>query len=322
MEKKLLIIDDNREIVDIISLVLSDLFDIVQSAHTVDEAVTLLTKNCYTFILLDINLEGRNGAEIITFLNSVPENPNNAAPFIVISGVITPQFIIRHQDQFAGILMKPFLHTDLRNKVEEVLANKIKKLNPLPAKLEILPSEEVSYLKCESPFQIIQLEHRVNKIIQNTGLKKLFTQLYNDFEKQEMLNRISMLINISMAIGIEKEWNSDKTLEKFVYAAFLHETKLADESSSEENALTRTIKTIQNIPIDVALIIKQFNEHENDNSLQNMAQLSIVFIIAHDLAEYVLSHPKWSTKDYIAKSNNKFEGPLFAEVLNLLSNIA
>ncbi|MBC7538900.1 MAG: hypothetical protein H7281_08765 [Bacteriovorax sp.] len=53
-------------------------------------------------------------------------------------------------------------------------------------------------------------------------MKHLFTQMKIDRNIDNyIITHINMLINISTAICMQIEWNTDKTLEKFVYAAYL-----------------------------------------------------------------------------------------------------
>ena len=141
----------------------------------------ILNKNTYDLIFLDINLENRNGAEIVKFLIQEPNNPNKNAPFVIISGIITPQFVDRYQKRFAGILMKPFDHSDIRKTTEEILG-----LRPVavPRALDVASPDEIPYLKCALPFPLLQLEQRVNKILdqvrKSPKLKLLFAQMKID----------------------------------------------------------------------------------------------------------------------------------------------
>lgn len=338
MEKKLLIIDDNREIVDVVSLVLSDLFTSIDCAYTVEEAEEQLVKNVYSFIVLDINLDGRSGAEVIKFLAEDPSNLNNNAPFIIVSGIITSQFVKRNENRFAGILMKPFHHEDLRQKVEEILRNEklgnemlevLPKISPPIINVKTVGTQEIPYLKCEYPFAIIQLDQRVNKILEkarlNPGLKQLFSQIARTDEKYNP-ERIGILINVSTAICLQLEWSTDKTLEKFVYAAFLYDIVLTNRSDLDNIDTVkrptgvRRIEDVRGIPSDVAMIIRQYHEYKLDDSFQNIAQLSVVFIIAQDLTELILSNPKWNIENFIKNFQDKFKSPKFSQIFLSLSN--
>lgn len=353
MEKRLLIVDDNVEIGEIVSIILSDLFIRVETARTVDEAEKFLSDNVYSLIVLDINLEGRNGAEVLKFLVDSADNPNKTVPFIIISGIITPQFIERNKNKFAGILMKPFEHFELRNAAEAILSGV--KETPVPEEPE---SVEVPYLKCELPFPILQLEQRVNKILdtvkKNAKLKQLFAQMNIDRNQNNyIMTHVSMLINVSTAICIQLEWNTDKTLEKFVYASYLHDMALANrpdlaaintleklESLKDtlppaeykavfEHPLTaaKVLEGILEIPPDVAMIIRQHHEMPKENGyptkcgFQKITPLSVVFIVAHDLVEYILANPKWDIEEYVKKAKSRFKGSHFSKILLSLSDI-
>lgn len=356
MEKRLLIVDDNKEIIEIVTAVLEHLFDKVESATTVESAIELINAHCYAFVVLDINLEGRNGAEVIKYLVESPENPNKSAPFIIISGIVTPQFIERHHSKFAGILMKPFVHDDLLKIATEILNGK----NEVIAKpfYEGASVEEIPYLKCELPFPILQLEVRVNKIMdqvrKNIKMKQLFSKMVIDRSVDNyMLNHIGMLINISTAISSLMEWNTDKTLEKFVYAAYLHDMALSNRSDlaristfetlevlkdklspvdyklvfEHPNIAANSIEDLSEIPADVAMIVRQHHELPKETGFPSrcgftkIPPLSVIFIIAHDLAAYILANPNWKMDEYIKKSRSKFKGAHFTKVLHTLSEI-
>lgn len=355
MEKRLLIIDDNKEVVEVVTEVLSDLFDNIDSANTVEEAEKILRENTYSIIFLDINLENRNGAEVIKFLIQAQDNPNKNVPFVIISGIITPQFVDRYQKRFAGILMKPFDHEDVRNVAEEILGLKNTAVLKAPEEASL---DEIPYLKCELPFSITQLEQRVNKILdqvrKSAKLKQLFTQMNIDRNADNyILSHIGALINISTAICMQMEWNTDKTLEKFVYAAYLHDMALANRPDlarintfealealkdtlppneykivfEHPNIAARSIEGMREIPQDVAMIIRQHHElpketgYPNKAGYQKIAPLSVVFIVAHDLTEYILANPKWNIEEYVNKSRSKFKGSHFSKILQLLSDI-
>jgi response regulator RpfG family c-di-GMP phosphodiesterase len=355
MEKRLLIIDDNKEVVEVVSEVLADLFEVIESANNVEEAERLLTNNEYSLIFLDINLENRNGAEVVKFLIQSSGNPNKNTPFVIISGIITPQFVDRYQKRFAGIIMKPFDHIDLKNTVEEIMG-----IRPVPESrsIEDTPLDEIPYLKCDLPFPMVQLEQRVNKILdqvrKSSKLKHLFSQMNVDRSADNYIfSHIGMLINISTAICMHMEWNTDKTLEKFVYASYLHDMALASRPDlarintlealeaqkdslppseykivfEHPNIAARSIEGIREIPQDVAMIIRQHHELPKETGFpskcgfQKIAPLSVVFIIAHDLTEYIIANPKWNIEEYITKSRSKFKGSHFSKILFLLSDI-
>lgn len=351
MEKILLIVDDSKEVIDVVSTILDDLFDKIIAVTNVPDAQKALSEGIVSLILLDINLEGRNGAEVVKYLVENPENENNKCPVMILSGIINTQFVDRFAGRFAGVLMKPFEHEKLHQMVQDILEGK----TPEPAPVY----EDLPEVKCELPFSIPQLEQRVTKIMdqvkKNNKLKQLFAELKVDRSADNyILSHIGMLINISTGISIKMEWNTEKTLEKFVYAAYLHDMALSDRPDlakikggifevellkdkfsaqdiklvlEHPNIAAKKIDEIPEIPPDVGMMVRQHHELPKENGFpakvghNKITPLATVFIVAHDLTHYILDNPKWTMKDYMAKAKMKFRGAHFAKVLSALNDL-
>lgn len=351
MEKVLLIVDDSKEIVEIVENILGGLFDKVVTAGTVEAAQEILSKFLVSFIVLDINLEGRNGAEVVKYLVDHPENENNGCPVVILSGIITTQFFERYGQRFAGIVRKPFDHDKLFQMTKTISEGGVYvSENPL---------DDIPEIKCELPFPIPQLEQKVNKIMEqvkkNTKLKQLFAEMKIDrTDDNYILSHIGMLINISTGICIKLEWSTEKTLEKFVYAAYLHDMALSDRSDlakiagsyfevellkdklsaydfklviEHPNIAAKKIDELEEIPPDVGVIVRQHHELPKESGyparlgFNKITPLSTVFIVAHDLTDYILNNPNWTIKDYMAKAKMKFKGQHFAKVLSALNDM-
>ncbi len=351
MEKVLLIVDDSKEIIDVVQNVLGDLFDKVLTAGSVGEAQKALAENVVSFIILDINLEGRNGAEVVKFLVDNPDNANNGTPVIILSGIINAQFAERFGGRFAGVVMKPFDHDKLHEMVKVILEGG--QVEPEPI------YDDIPNIECHLPFPVPQLEQKVNKIMdqvkKNTKLKQLFAEMKVDRTGDNyIMTHVGMLINISTGICIKMEWNTEKTLEKFVYAAYLHDMALAerpelakvkgsvfeldlikDKFSPQDfklilehpNMAAKKIDEIGEIPPDVGMIVRQHHELPKENGFpaklayNKITPLATVFIVAHDLTDYIIDNPKWTIKDYMVKAKAKFKGPHFSKVLFALSEL-
>jgi response regulator RpfG family c-di-GMP phosphodiesterase len=354
MKKLLLIVDDNPEIVDVIKLFLSDMYDEVHTASTVDEAQDLLTTHKFTMMTLDINLHGRNGSEIIKFIMDNPENANKKTPIILISGMMTPEFIEKNKSRFAGVLTKPFEMSVLRQIAEDV--NK----GAMPEKktIELRDLNNVPQIKCKMPFTVAQLEEKVEQVLveirKENKLKKLFASMKINRDPESYLAvKVGMLINISTAISMKLEWNTEKTLSKFVYASYLHDIALADRndlaqiSSFEEltkkkatltpsdyklvfehpNIAATTLGDFRDIPMDVLTIVRQHHELPNETgfpskiSHKKIIPMSVVFIVSHDLTTYILANPKWNLADYLIQAKPKFTGAHFVKTLAALETL-
>lgn len=352
MEKYLLIVEDNPDIANLIEEVLNGLFTNVIQAHTVDSAKLMLAQYDFSFIVLDIRLEDRNGAEVLKYLNDRPDNFNVKTPVAIVSGMVNQQFIERNIKKFAGIFAKPFEHDALRGLVQLEL-DKQPEVEEAPVDDTI---DEIPRIKYDLPFPIEQLEEKVEKVLEqvkkNPKLKSLFSQLKINRNKDNyILAHISVLINVSSAISSQMDWGSEKTLEKFVYAAYLHDMVLTnrpdlarikdafhlellkDTLSPEDYKLVldhpvlaaKVIDDMDEIPQDVGIIVRQHHELPKENGFPaklphlKIAPLSSIFIVAHDMTHYILENPKWTVDDYLVKAKLKFRGGHFNKVMSALN---
>lgn len=360
MEKYLLIVEDNPDIANVIEEVLGGLFTNVIQAHTVDSAKLMLAQYDFSFIVLDILLEKRNGAEVLKYLKDKPDNYNVKTPVAIVSGIVTSDFIERNIKKYAGILSKPFDHDILRTLVECELDKQVAN-EELVTKSEVVEDEtldEIPRIKYDLPFPIEQLEEKVEKVLEqvkkNSKLKALFSQLKINRNKDNyVLAHIGVLINVSTAIAVQMEWNSDKTLEKFVYAAYLHDMvlqsrpdlarikdtfhlELIKESLTPEDyklvldhptIAAKVIDDMGEIPQDVGMIVRQHHELPKENGFpaklphMKIVPLASIFIVAHDMTHYILENPKWTVDDYLTKAKVKFRGGHFNKVMSALNSM-
>lgn len=347
MEKLLLIVDDSKEIIEVIENIVGNLFDRVISVSNVDEAKEKICDHKFSLVILDVKVEDRNGAEVIKFLNDHPENQNSLYPIFILSGIINAEFAEKFSDRFAAIMLKPFEHEHFFSKVKDIIEAPF---------FDIEKEIEVS---CELPFPLPELDQKVKKVLEgvkkSTRLKQLFAEIQVDrSDDNYIMSHVGVLINISTAICTKMEWNTDKTLEKFVYAAYLHDMALAsrpdlarvhgsvfeleliqDQLSAADHKLVtehpliaaNKIDDLDEIPPDVGTIVRQHHELPKENgfpsklSHSKITPLATVFIVAHDLTHYILENPKWTVAEYVAKGKVKFKGPHFAKVLSALSEM-
>jgi len=350
MEKSLLIIDDDPQVVEIFCEILQDTFDRIFTSFNVEDAISKLKKNSFSLIILDINLQGKNEAEVICSLRTIPENTNNQTPVIISSASINIQFIERNYSRFAGIIMKPFELVELLKMVESIL-----KFSALESKVTPEINSEIPYLACSLPFPIPQLEFNVNKkleqIRKNPKLNQLFSQLKIDRSEGNLSSvRIGLLINVATGIAGKLEWYTDKTLEKFIYAAYLHDMALASNqefikiSNSEKlkkmkskltemeikqilghpNMAADMIEEYKEISSDVVSIVRQHHECPDGSGFpgkityQKITPLSSVFIVAHDLTEYIMDNTDWTLEKYLQSVKFKFKGVHFNKILSTI----
>ena len=352
MERKLLIVDDNPDISELIEAFVAGLFDKIDSVQTVDQAISILSDNVYDLIFLDINLANRNGAEVVKFLIDSEDNQNFKTPLIINSGIITPQFIDKYSRRFASILMKPFTEEDIREITEKILG--LKKDVPIK-RLEEVALNEIAEMKCELPFTISQLERRVQKRLEQFKKSKAkISDLKIDRNTDNYYSyHTDLLVHISLSLAKLMEWNTDKTFEKFIYASYLHDLALVNKPEfqkisslekleSMKDSITpeeyryvlehpsiaaNSIEHIKTIPSDVDTIIRQHHELPGGDGFprgcayNKIVPLSAVFIVAHDLTEYILDNPKFTMDNYIACAQNKFHSSLFIKIFQKLPRV-
>ena len=84
MEKKVLIIDDNRISREILEVTLRDALIDAVSASNGNEALEILENGSYDLIILDLILPGLDGYSLLTMLKA---NPKTARiPVVILSG--------------------------------------------------------------------------------------------------------------------------------------------------------------------------------------------------------------------------------------------
>jgi twitching motility two-component system response regulator PilH len=86
-EKKILIVDDNADLVHIMSTHLEGHGYSVVSASDAAEAIKVVQKEKPDLIILDVAMPGGNGLNVLKQLNA--SNPKNMIPVIVVTGMET-----------------------------------------------------------------------------------------------------------------------------------------------------------------------------------------------------------------------------------------
>jgi DNA-binding response OmpR family regulator len=120
MTKKVLIIDDDEELCDEMSEVLSGEGYDVSVAFDGLEGKELVEKNPYDILLLDMKLPGLSGREI---LESVKKT-NTKIKILILSGSPTIHKALKEDSTLSkadGLMNKPFEVTTLLNKIEDLI---------------------------------------------------------------------------------------------------------------------------------------------------------------------------------------------------------
>lgn len=120
MKKQILILDDKISIAKIISLYLSDEFDIVYFATPVEGIKWLYEGNVPNLIILDIRMPEMNGDEFLAYIKR--NGLFKDIPVIVLSGEESSATRIRMlEDGADDYILKPFNPMELKIRIRKVL---------------------------------------------------------------------------------------------------------------------------------------------------------------------------------------------------------
>ena len=191
--KKILLVEDNKEIHELIKNVLEKERYIVINAYSGTEALIILEKEKIDLILLDLMLPGINGEEIIKKIKSIP--------IIVISAKVSKQ------DKINSLLIgandyitKPFDMDELLARVKvQLRINNTSKNNDLKYKemtlncmnhTLILNDQKISLTKTEyNIFQELLLEP--NRVVTKSRLIELMSNDTLNFDENSLKVHIS-----------------------------------------------------------------------------------------------------------------------------------
>jgi two-component system alkaline phosphatase synthesis response regulator PhoP len=121
MTKKILIVEDEEDIIELLSAILGDLRDYkVLYARDGEEALRTARVSNPEIILLDIQLPKLNGYKVCKLIKSDPAM--NHIKILMLSGMVQNYDWLKAQEAGAdGYIVKPFTLAALVEKVEELL---------------------------------------------------------------------------------------------------------------------------------------------------------------------------------------------------------
>jgi PAS domain S-box-containing protein len=130
---RLLIVDDEESIREIVEEGLSARGMIVESAGSSEEALSHLAANSYEIILCDFNLPGLNGEQLFEQLRAHAREtkpyPSSAPRFVFMTGdFLDPSMIASFSERGAHVLQKPFHIAELATLLTELLQSQPVKL--------------------------------------------------------------------------------------------------------------------------------------------------------------------------------------------------
>jgi DNA-binding response OmpR family regulator len=114
----ILIIEDEQDLIDMLSEELSRIGFSVLSCSRAADAIRIVRNQKFECILLDMRLEGGTGSQIIFSVRDDKKNLNYGTPVIVVSGQLSVDLVLKIKDSVSGVFVKPFDLASLINKVK------------------------------------------------------------------------------------------------------------------------------------------------------------------------------------------------------------
>ena len=120
----ILVIDDERFILDIFSQFLCGEGYNVQSVQSNDDAIQYLKKKSFDLILIDFHMKGMSFKDFISYIRSLSDTSIATTPIIAITGV--PDSIPDDlRSSIQGVIEKPFSPELLIESIRVLLVDKV-----------------------------------------------------------------------------------------------------------------------------------------------------------------------------------------------------
>ncbi len=121
-DQKVLVVDDNQDVRDLVVHFLSADGFHVYSASNGDEALAILKTNPVNLVLLDVMMPGKSGLEVLTEIRTGSNKAIHDIPVMMITAKSTTEDIdIALATGATSYVIKPFRATTIREKVRHIL---------------------------------------------------------------------------------------------------------------------------------------------------------------------------------------------------------
>jgi len=271
-------------------------------------------------------------------IEEVVENIENDKP---VSLPVSPPTPVVHTDEAVEEVVDD---NELSEKIEEAKEEKINK-----------DIDEVFDFTKEMEKELNEKVAKTLKSVKKVpSLAKLLKKLNvsrkdDDYCKQH----VNLLCKLTTAICHVMDWKQGATIEKLVFVSYLHDITLVDypylakiqskdELENSERKLTESEKKVYmshpekikklvdkmpEAPADASTIILQHHENCQGTgfpfglSSNRLLPLTAVFIIAHDLTNYILAEPDWSIEDFMLTTRERYSGANFNKITKKLKDL-
>ena len=119
-----LVVDEKRTSIRLISDLFSRLgFGDVQTAHSAEDALDMLKEKKFGLILADWDLEPMSGLQLLRAVKG-DEKLRRTPVLITATHLTCEQVVLARRTGADALILKPFLVSALRSKIEEITANR------------------------------------------------------------------------------------------------------------------------------------------------------------------------------------------------------
>ncbi len=121
MKKRVLIVEDEASIVDLLTLVLAREGYEIYSCQTGRDAIAMMKKVHPHLVILDVMLPGLDGASIIKIMHE--DETLSSIPVIITSALVESEKLFLTYPQVKGFCSKPFVLMDFVAKAKKALGD-------------------------------------------------------------------------------------------------------------------------------------------------------------------------------------------------------
>ena len=119
-KKRILVVDDQREILDVTSLVLQSAGYSTETASSGDEALDRVTSEPFDLVLLDITMPGMDGWETLRLLRADDQLEQLVVIMFSVKGEVSDK-VHSLQEGASGFISKPYEVDDLVDRIDRAL---------------------------------------------------------------------------------------------------------------------------------------------------------------------------------------------------------
>jgi len=119
-KKRILVVDDQTEILDVTALVLESAGYDISKANSGDDALERLAREAFDLVLLDINMPGMDGWETLRLLRADDQLDQVVVVMFSVKGEVADK-VHSLQEGAAGYVTKPFVVDDLVERIGRAL---------------------------------------------------------------------------------------------------------------------------------------------------------------------------------------------------------